>query len=579
MQDEERKSAYRRKAEQIVDKQQLQRHQTEETLIYELKVHQIELEMQNAELQTSQEELQRSRRQYEMLFEYAPVAYFVLNQEGGIEEVNQVGASMLLAERKHLSLKPFIVFLPREYHVTFFEHLKKVFRNGGADRVELQLLDRDGGSRWVRLESRRQLNPRGREQCLTAITDISEARQTREDLVEAKSEAIRAAETEPVSERAMLYEARTPVDGIRFAAEQLLAANPTGHHRRSLEAIRDAAAAVVATLRELSDEGLPGEENRSRERFNPRRTLRALRPLFLPSLESRGNELSIEVDTKVEESYLGDPRRIRQVLVALLSNANNVSEEGRITVRARESRLSEELVELTFAVEDSGRGIPPQKQREIFRQPGKGKEASHGLSIARQLVRRMGGQIYFESSPGRGTTFYVSLPLRIPRPRTSPTEGDPGEPQPAAAGSAALGAGDTGGREEGNESYSVLVAEDNSINVLVLKTLLERAGYKVVCVENGREAVDKLKSYPFDLVLMDISMPILDGVKATMEIRSGESGALDSRVPILAVTAHSMKGDREKFLAAGMDDYVSKPFDKEVVMRKVYQLVRSRRDS
>jgi PAS domain S-box-containing protein len=568
MQEDDRRSEYRRKAEQIVDKQQQSGTKSEEALIYELKVHQIELEMQNAELQSSQQELQRSRRQYEMLFDYAPVGYFVFNQEGGIVEVNQAGATMLLAERKHLSRKPFIVFLPREYHAPFFEHLRKVFKNGATERLDLQLLDRDGGNRWVRLESRQQLNPQGVQQCLTAVSDLSETRRMKDELADAKSDAIRASETEPISSLAMLYEARAPMDGIGDALESILSELPEGSLGGRVAAVRDAALALVTTLRQEAEEAGEREarEPKNQERFSVRETVEALRPLFLPSLEARGNSLTLNFESESDGPYVGDPRRIRQVLTALLSNANKFTEDGHITITVSGTRLSDDLLELTFAVSDTGKGIEPKRHRELFRQSDSFGGAGRGLVIARQLVRRLGGQIYFESTPGNGTTFSFSVPLRqaalVTEDREETRYND---------------IEDQTGSGDGAGEYSVLVAEDNAINVLVLRTLLERKGYRVVCVENGRDAISELQRYPHDLVLMDISMPILDGLRATEEIRSGSSGVLDPDVPIVAVTAHSMKGDKERFLAAGMNDYMSKPFDKDAVIERVEGILRSRR--
>ncbi|MFP4331146.1 MAG: response regulator [Alkalispirochaetaceae bacterium] len=552
---QDRRNDYRRKAEEIVDKHRLSPDASEEKLIYELKVHQIELEMQNSELQSTQQELLRARRQYELLFEYAPVPYFVFNLEGGIIEANEAGAALLRGERKHLNRKPFVVFLPREFHVPFFNHLRKVFATGEREHKEIQIIDRDGRNRWVRLESRRQVDPQGAEQCLTAVSDLSETRQIKEDLAAARSEALRAAESEPVSSKAMLYEARAPMEGIVAALEQILPALPGGGEAtEKLEQLRATAASVVESLRETANR----DEEEGQTIFGVEQLLSTLEPMFAPSLTARRNSLISRIDPGGHQRYIGDLRRIRQVLVALVSNANKFSEDGTITLRAEESGLSDQLVELTISVEDTGRGIEAERHREIFQGTGDGGGAS-GLALARQLVRRIGGQIYFESTPGSGTTFFVSLPLRVAE---TSEEKPPGK------------------RERGpeqNGEYSILVAEDNAINVLVLRTLLERAGYRVVCVENGREAVEKLRGYPFDLVLMDISMPILDGVRATEQIRSGESGVLDPTVPVIAITAHAMKGDREKFLAAGMNDYIAKPFSKEVVMERVREFLSSRR--
>jgi PAS domain S-box-containing protein len=150
---EEPGSEMRRRAEEIALRRSDEEDSPQDRLIYELKVHQIELEMQNNELQESQQELQRSRHRYEILFDFAPVAYFVLNSEGGIVEANHAAAGLLQTERRFLDRKPFVVFLANEYHAAFFSHLKRIFEQGNRQTVDIQLNTRQGGLLWARLES------------------------------------------------------------------------------------------------------------------------------------------------------------------------------------------------------------------------------------------------------------------------------------------------------------------------------------------------------------------------------------------------------------------------------------------
>lgn len=568
MEHEDRRSEYRRKAEHIADKESLHTPREKEELIYELKVHQIELEMQNAELQAGRQELHRSRRQFEMLFEYAPIGYFVFNEEAGVAEVNGAGAALLKTDRKYLHRKPFIVFLPREFHAPFFEHVRKVFRSEGTERTELRLLDREGTTRRVRLDSRRQVNPEGKQQCLSAVTEISENRRddadmgtSREEATEPREEAAGEQEPSPISLEAALYETITPLREVTATLEKLLEETEARTDRRRIVAARDAATTVISSLTELHGEQRYGvkESESSQGTVEPRELLATIETLLRPGYLERNNELRMELDIPEERLYLGDRTALRQLLITLLANANAYTDGGAVTLRLRESSLSEELCELSFAVEDTGRGIEPERHREIL-QGGAGNDGSgRGLTIARQLARRMGGQLYFESRPDVGTTFYFSLPLRLSD----------------AAGKPAPDGSSQGPKEESGD-FSILVAEDNAINVLVLRTVLEREGYRVTAVENGREAIEELQRYPHDLVLMDISMPVLDGLEATAAIRSGEAAVLDPKVPIIAITAHSMKGDRERFLAAGMNHYVSKPFSKEDVVRLVRDVVAGR---
>ncbi|TVR67671.1 MAG: response regulator, partial [Spirochaetaceae bacterium] len=183
-----------------------------------------------------------------------------------------------------------------------------------------------------------------------------------------------------------------------------------------------------------------------------------------------------------------------------------------------------------------------------------------GLAISRKLARLMGGQLYFETSPTAGTRFFFSVPLEVS------TEEDTTEAEvPVTSGSDHAVAG------------RILVAEDNKINVLVIRTILEKQGYQVTTVHTGQEAVAALEHGSFDLVLMDISMPVMDGMTATRAIRGRrKDDRFDPDIPVIAISAHSMKGDRERFLEAGMNDYISKPFEQDTVIEVIRRNMRSR---
>jgi CheY-like chemotaxis protein/anti-sigma regulatory factor (Ser/Thr protein kinase) len=341
--------------------------------------------------------------------------------------------------------------------------------------------------------------------------------------------------------------------------------------RRSVTTINNAAQSLLAILDDVRDvtrletseltiEGHP---------FRLHDLVTALQAMFQPSAARKEIALIIEVPDSLSETLIGDRNRIRQVLVSLLDNAITFTESGSVTLRLREQEVSSFLCELTFEVADTGPGITPEEERRIFqtfnaahdeadtRYDGKGI----GLAIARRLARLMGGQLYFETTPGKGSRFFFSVPLEIP------TEEDETRQAPAPPVADTADGEDTHGR--------ILVAEDNAINLLVIRTVLEKAGYHVTSVGNGRDAIALLERGEFDLVLMDISMPGMDGVSATKEIRAREdSGAIRRGTPIVAITAHSMAGDRERFLATGMNDYISKPFVRSTILATVQSNLR-----
>jgi len=252
---------------------------------------------------------------------------------------------------------------------------------------------------------------------------------------------------------------------------------------------------------------------------------------------------------------IGDPVRIRQILTNLLGNAVKFTERGSVMLELWMDRRIEARAVLHFRVVDTGIGIPASKQAAIFEpfRQGDGSMTRRfggtglGLTIASTLAALMDGRIRVESQPGAGSTFHVTLPVGISRIEAA-----------APAGANAVRSTPVA------RSARILVAEDNVVNQRVAAGLLTKRGHDVTVVSNGREALDALRRGAFDLVLMDVQMPDMDGFEATAAIREWERDS-GSRVRIVAMTAHAMVGDRERCLAAGMDGYLPKPIDQRAL--------------
>lgn len=551
----------RKRAEGIASRQSPPGDDPQEKLIYELKVHQIELEMQNAELQNAQQDLLRAHQQYEILFDFAPVAYVVLNQDGTIRESNQAGAALLKTDKRYLRMKPFVVFLAREYHSEFFGLLRRVFDTAARQSIEAQLVNRNGDRIWTRIEARRRDDPDGTQRALTTIVDISDSKHNADELLLAKEEAQRSNNAKTAFIATLSHEIRTPMSGILSLAELALQTDLGPQQREYVNGIQSAAGSLmtmvddVLDIARLESDQLPLE----RERFAPAELLQTLRALFMPSAQEKGIVLDIDPGTHLQDELVGDRNRIRQVLVNLLGNAIKFTARGTVSLRVQQARLSHYLWDLTFEVSDTGRGMSEQERNRVYDSFARAFDsddvrytgAGLGLTISRRLARGLGGQLYFESEPQRGSRFYFSVPLEIPEPDA--------QEAPRVAADPTLPSG-----------TRALVAEDNPINALVMQTVLEAAGCTVVSVANGHEALDQLQQQRFDILLLDISMPGLDGLSTTERVRELSSAdQYPANVPIVAISAHSMRGDRERFLASGIDDYISKPFSKRAVLTVV----------
>jgi CheY-like chemotaxis protein len=287
-----------------------------------------------------------------------------------------------------------------------------------------------------------------------------------------------------------------------------------------------------------------------------------------PTIHRKHLQFKLQVDPAVPDIILGDQTKIMQVLTNLIDNSLKFTKYGSISLGVQMQTFPEHTQQmLVFQVADTGIGILPAYQHKVFESFSQA-DSSHsrkfggtglGLSISKGLVELMGGQIWFESSSGQGTSFWFTVPLLDTQNNATVSQGE----------------GSTGQRKVSiipqGQGRRILVAEDEYINTILIRDLLLQAGYHVTIVRNGREAVEAWRGGIFDCVLMDIQMPEMDGYEAVARIRDSERG--EAHIPIIAMTAHALSGDRQKCLAAGMDDYIAKPIDGQQVLLLLHQYI------
>ncbi len=405
-------------------------------------------------------------------------------------------------------------------------------------------------------------------------------RRAEEELVLARRRAEAASEARTQFLANVSHELRTPINGILGMAQLAVLEGAPGVEDEYWRTVRDSAdrlVKIVDNLLELADVESGALSPMLRE-FSPRRLLESLRGAFAVRASLAGLTLSVETSGTLPEKLLGDPFRLRQILANLIDNAIRFTPSGAVMVRVqpfapqsgpRRIFVAGDFtgISLLFSVADTGIGIPRDKQTAIFESFTLAEDyltkrfggTGMGLAIARRLAELLGGSIWVESRPDFGSTFYLAVPFW---PATAP-DADRAE----AAGPLELPA------------LRFLVVEDEAVNRLALARSLRKLGHTVVEAGNGEEALRHLAMERVDVVVMDIQMPVMDGLTAVTHIRNGEVPGTDRRLPVVALTAYALEGDRKRFLDAGMDEFVTKPCDISELLRTVAKVVQGKAGS
>ena len=424
-------------------------------------------------------------------------------------------------------------------------------KTGEPYRVECPINRRDGAEVWGSFTAELIQDPQGRPlRLIGAIQDITAQRRAAAAMAEAVASAEAANAAKSAFLATMSHEIRTPLNGVLGMAQAMARDGLSEAQSDRLDVIRHSGETLLAILNDVLDLSKieAGRLELEEIEFDLSELVRGAQATFTALANKKG--LSFALDIRAATGwYVGDPTRVRQILYNLISNALKFTEHGEVRVAA----TYEDGV-LRLRVADSGIGMSPEVVASLFAAFNQADSSTTrrfggtglGLAISRHLAEAMGGDIEIRSAPGQGSTFTVSLPLRriVGDRDRAPT------PKPAAPRSPFA-----------PQSIRMLIAEDNPTNQLVLKTLLHQVGIEPLIVDNGRRAVEAWMAEDFDLILMDVQMPELSGPAAAQVIREAETAAGRRVTPIIALTANAMSHQIAEYLAAGMDDVVTKPIN------------------
>lgn len=509
-----------------------------------------------------------SENKIRVILDNSPIGIMLTDEKERIVSWNKYAEELFGMDKQDFYLKPVSELYPAEE----WKRIRKaeIRKSGSRHNFETRIIRKDG--RFVDVDLSVNVLKDSRDNIVGSVgilQDITERKSFQQMLLQAKLSAEEANSAKSLFLANMSHEVRTPLNTIMGLVDLTLDTQLTDEQKSNLTTVKNAADILLSLLNDILDLSRveAGKVHLEKIELNIINIVQSVCKGLSVLAQKKGIRLIWNVNEDVPENLVGDPVRIRQILVNLINNAIKFTFKGNIEIRVKVEKMNDKTCQLHFSVKDSGIGIPEDKLTTIFdvftqadssttrRFGGTGL----GLAISKRLVEMMDGRIWVESEEFQGSIFHFLAGFEIAKEKKSV---QPEEALPAKKPRA----------DSADKPLHILLAEDNIVNQKIALRMLEKKGWSVRAADNGQQVLNYLEKDRFDLILMDAQMPVMDGYETTKRIREKEKKT-GEHIPIVALTARAMSGDKQKCFDSGMDGYVSKPIDREKLYQAVIDLI------